>query len=217
MGRYDNFEPDDMGERIVNLVNSKKGWTMKRLAKKLEITEGALSMKINGKRPFSLYEVILISEVFNVTLDEIVSGTRPENLNARRATGLSQKAIDCVHWFSQIQYRDMKALNYALSFHQVLDAIARYVSFVPTEKGYFLSQNVSEEDKFVYCSMSQQVFKSVLGQNLLNMLDEIRSGEQYSKHYQCYEDFKDCVNNDKLLAEPGKFKKEEDSGETTER
>lgn len=196
MKRYDNFDRVEIGERIISLAEEKH-WTMGKLADKLKITDGALSMKIRGKRPFSAEELLVIADTFDVTLDELIRGVETKNVTAHRATGLSRKAIDALLMFSLGNKQKMKALNYALSFPQVLDAIARYICFSPTQKGYYLSERVSEDEKLIYCSMSQAVYKSVLGQNLINMLDEIRTREHYSKRYWKF-DYQDYDIDDYL-------------------
>ena len=71
----------------------------------------------------------------------------------------------------------------------------------------------------VNCTMSQRVYQNVLGQNLINMLDEIRSGKEYSRGYNAYEEFSEYAQseNEMNLAEPSEFEKEDASDETTER
>lgn len=195
MKHSDNTGRTDIGERIDQLRAEKK-LTLKKLAGNLFISDGALSMKMSGKRPFTVDELLILSDIFGITLDELVRGVRTKNVTAHRATGLSQKAISALNRYNLMEHRRMKALDFALSHQQVLDAIARYVSFVPERKGYFLSERVSEDDHFVYCSMSQAVYKSVLGQNLINMLDEIRTGKEYSREYEVIEDFAGTVESD---------------------
>lgn len=197
--RYDNFDRVEMGERIIWLAE-KKRWTMGRLAEKLNISDGALSMKIRGKRPFSANELLVIADTFDITLDELVRGVEPENVTAHRATGLSARAIHTLLMFSLADKRKMKALNYALSFPQALDAIARYICFSPKQKGYYLSEKVSEDEKLIHCSMSSAVYKSVLGQNVINMLDEIRTKEHFSNSYWKY-DYQDYDIDDYLTEE----------------
>ncbi len=196
MKRYDNFDKVEIGERVISLAE-KKHWTMKRLANKLKITDGALSMKTRGKRPFSAEELLIIADTFDVTLDELIRGVETRNVTAHRATGLSRDAINALLVFSLGNKQKRKALNYALSFPQVLDAIARYICFSPKQKGYYLSERISEDEKLIHCSMSQAVYKSVLGQNLINMLDEIRTKEHYSKRYWKF-DYQDYDIDDYL-------------------
>jgi len=217
MKRYVNIERSDIGERIDNL-RARKNITLKKLAKRLDITEGSLSMKMRGKRPFTVDELFILSDIFNITLDELVRGVNSEYVNIHRETGLGKQAISALNWFNNTESaRNIKALNIALSHHQVLDAIARYISFIPKQPGYYLSENVQGDEKLVQCTMSQMVYKNVLGQNLINMLDEIRSKGQYSTDYAAYEEFAYLETDDSQLAEPSEFEKEDDSDETTER
>ncbi len=214
MKRYDNIERSEIGERIDEL-RAAKNMTLKKLAKRLNITDGSMSMKMRGKRPFTVDELFILSDMFKVTLDELVRGVSTEHVNIHRETGLGKKAISALNWFNATESsKKIKALNLALSHQQVLDALARYVSFYPEQPGYFLSEKVLEDEKLVQCTMSQKVYKNVLGQNLINMLDEIRSKAQYSREYQAYEDFF-FLQEDEQLAEPSEFEKEDDSDETT--
>ena len=216
MKRYDNIERSEIGERIDEL-RAEKNVTLKKLAKRLDITEASLSMKIRGKRPFTVDELFILSDIFKITLDELVRGVSTEHVNIHRETGLGKRAISALSWFNKTESsKKIKAPNLALSHQQVLDALARYVSFYPEQPGYFLSEKVLEDEKLVQCTMSQRVYKNVLGQNLIYMLDEIRSTQQYSNSYRAYEDFRPLAE-DEQLAEPSEFEKEDDSDETTER
>lgn len=217
MKHYANIERSEIGEKIDEL-RAEKNVTLKKLAKRLNITEGSMSMKMRGKRPFTVDELFILSDIFKVTLDELVRGVNTEYVNIHRTTGLGNAAISALHSFSTYETpKRVKALNLALSHHQVLDAIARYISFIPDQPGYYLSDRVLEDEKLVQCTMSQRVFKNVLGQNLINMLDEIRTKEQYSWKYQTYEDFVFLQEDEELLAEPSEFEKEDNADETTER
>ena len=84
MKRYDNIERSDIGERI-NQLRTRKNLTLKKLADKLGITDGALSMKLSGKRPFTADELFTISDIFNLTLDELVRGGK--NRECKRPAG----------------------------------------------------------------------------------------------------------------------------------
>ena len=216
MKRYENIERSEIGKRIDHL-RTDKNLTLKKLAKKLYITDASLSMKMRGKRPFTIDELCTLSDIFNITLDELVRGVCSEQVDIHRETGLGNAAITALNWFSKTEpTRRIKALNLALSHQQILDALARYICYVPDQPGYYLSENILEDEKLVQCTMSKRVYKIVLGQNLINMLDEIRSKEKYSWQYQAYEDFL-LPEENVQLAEPSEFEKEDNSDETAQR
>ena len=71
----------------------------------------------------------------------------------------------------------MEALCEALSSFSALDALARYMDYTPKKKGYYMSEKVEHSGSFVSCTMSEELFTSVLGQNLLHTLEQVKSGE----------------------------------------
>ena len=79
MKHSDNTGRTDIGERIDQLRAEKK-LTLKKLAGNLFISDGALSMKMSGKRPFTVDELLILSDIFGITLDELVRGVRTKNV-----------------------------------------------------------------------------------------------------------------------------------------
>lgn len=198
----------DIGERVKALRNA-RGWTGARMGKLLHITGAAYNMKERGKRDFTWDEIILLSDIFDMTLDEMIRDVKSHNIREHRTTGLSSDAIDALKSYSERNSNRMPALSQALSSVYVLDALARYIGFKPAEKGYYLAEtDITADEHFIECRMSQELYFSVLGQNLLHVLDDARNqkDESVRKHFEVLEDFQVEPDEPELkLAETSTF------------
>ena len=209
-----------IGERV-KALRMEKGWTGARMGKLLHITGGAYNMKERGKRDFTWDEIILLSDIFNITLDEMIRNVKSHNIREHRTTGLSSDAIDTLKSYSERYSNRMPALNQALSSEYVLDALARYVGFQPAEKGYYLAEDTTSDEHFIECRMSQELYFSVLGQNLLHVLDDARNQKDVDirKHFEALDDFRDEDDEpEPKLAEPSVYEgltREEDKADRT--
>lgn len=208
----------EIGERVRNL-RVKRGWTDEVLGQMIGLSGSSLNHKERGVRDFTWDEMIRLSDVFNVTVDELVRGMKPENLAAHRKTGLTNAAVEALKDFYESQpIRKVKSLNLAVSSPYVLDAIARYMSFRPKEQGYYLSETATREhSNFIECRMSQQLYFNVLGQNLLQVLNEARRQDHGRRRlFEVQEDFIDPAYEEEeepKLAEPSEFERMDDHGE----
>ena len=210
----------EIGERVRNL-RVKRGWTDEVLGQMIDLSGSSLNNKERGVRDFTWDEMIRLSDVFRVSIDELVRGVKPENLAAHRKTGLTNAAVETLKDFYEYQsIEKMKGVNRALSSRFVLDALGRYMSFRPKEQGYYLSETATREhSRFIECRMSQQLFFNVLGQNLLQVLNEARRlDHEKRRHYEVLEDFIDPVDEDEdedepKLAEPSEYERMDNDGE----
>lgn len=204
----------EIGARVKNL-REEHGWTDEVLGKMIGLSGSNLNNKERGIREFALDEIISLSDVFEITTDELLRGVKPENLAAHRKTGLSNDSVKALKDFFEHQpLKKVKGLNLALSSGYALDAIARYICFTPREKGYYLSESATyEHDRFIECRMSQQFYFNVLGQNLLQVLiDAKRKDYSTRKHYEAIEDFYIPFEEDDdetQMAEPSEYKQDE--------
>ncbi len=200
---------EEIGDRV-RRYRLKHGWTDEELGQMIGLSGGTLNSKERGVRDFTWNEAIRLSDVFEITLEELIRGVEPGNLGAHRKTGLSNDAVSALQNFYEVQSLQMvKGLNMALSFPYVLDALGRYMCFVPTEKGYYLSEKVTNGNTpLVECKMSQALYYSVLGQNLLHVLNAARRRDyRTKKHFEAIEDFSvdDDDEDESKLAEPSAF------------
>ncbi len=62
---------DALSESIKEKVNS-SGFTQKQIAEKLGMTEGAFSLRLNGKREFRASEVCAIAEMLQTSVTELL-------------------------------------------------------------------------------------------------------------------------------------------------
>jgi transcriptional regulator with XRE-family HTH domain len=68
-----------VGTFIKSLLKEKH-MTQDQLAENLHITKAAVSQNLNGKSTFDIQNLLKIAELFQLTLDDLVAGRRPEDL-----------------------------------------------------------------------------------------------------------------------------------------
>ncbi len=200
---------EDIGRRVRDL-RLKHNWTGEELGRMIGLSGSSLNNKERGVRDFSWNEVIRLCDIFGITMDELIRGVKPENLPAHRKTGLCNDAVNNLKDFFESRSMDMvKGLNLALCYPYVLDALGRYMSFRPREKGYFLSEvKTDDNDPLIECHMSQSLYFNVLGQNLLHVLNDARRRDYDTRRrYEAVEDFTfaDEINETAKLAEPSEY------------
>lgn len=205
MARTTDKKKEGMGARV-EAARKQKGWSQEQLADYLMISRSAVKSKEMGDRPFTLEEACALCDLFHLTLDYLVNGVETKNVSFHDALGLDDKALNCLRSFYDRESFRQEGLNMALSSPDVLTALSRYMSYVPEEKGYYLSELMSyKHDKFVECRMSHEFFSDVLKQNLLHMLDNAKAGDYNSTgYYEAYEYFMEADEREReaKLAEP---------------
>ncbi len=199
---FDNWP--GVGGRVVALRTA-NNLTQEALSEKMGISRSALNMKERGDRVFSLDELILLSDLFGITIDELIRGVETANVDIHRETGLTNEAIGTLKAFSRDNPFMMNYLCRALSSFGVLDALARYMKHTVLKKGYYMSDNVTQKGSFIHCTMSEELFGSVLGQNLLHTLDQAKSNLQPVEYFSALEDFEQYSNPERKLAEPTEY------------
>ncbi len=200
-----------VGGRVVSLRTA-KGLTQEVLAEKLGMSRSALNLKEHGDRAFSLDEIIQLSDLFDVTVDEMIRGVKTANVDIHRATGLSDGPIEALKGFSTERKELTDSLCKALSSFGVLDAMARYMAHTAKRKGYYLSHAVSQQGSFVDCTMSEELYENVLGQILLQMLKQVKTGEHSVDYFSALEDF-ERYSEECKCAESTKDKGDSDNAE----
>lgn len=56
----------------IKKIRKEKGFSQKQIAKKLEITAAALCQKENNKRKFNAGELLIISKLYNVDIEDLI-------------------------------------------------------------------------------------------------------------------------------------------------
>ena len=205
----------EIGRRVRD-QRLKRGWTDEELGKKIGLSGSSLNNKERGVRDFTWNEIIRLCDVFKITMDELVRGVKPENLPAHRKTGLCNDAVNNLKDFFETHSLDMvKGLNLALCYPYVLDALGRYMSFRPKGKGYFLSEERTDDDKaLIECHMSHPLYFNVLGQNLLHVLDDARRRDYGTRrYYEAVEEF--TLRTDWLAEEPSEYEQDDTDPDRT--
>lgn len=178
MARYLKEEPTGVGPRVRE-QREKRGWSQDDLSKKLHIERNTLGMKECGKRAFTPEELIELSDIFGITVDEMLTGVKTRSWHIHKDLGLNDDAVEAFRFFAKKyppEYQEY--LNKALSSPCILEALAQFMSVTKQEEtGRYLETSYSYDEKLYVCKMTPSVFDSVVSYNLLTLLEAVRSGE----------------------------------------
>ena len=190
MAHYSKKEKEGIGGRV-EAMRQERGWSAEKLAELLDTTRSSINMKERGERPFSLDEACNICGLFDLTLDELVSGVKTENVKIQKKLGLNDNAIEMLETFWAL-YGDegISAVNKVLASIETLAALSDYLNYHPTKEGYLLTTGQENEVGVVTCSMSQEVYEVILEQNLLRTLRTVKNKKGASKYYFMLENYK---------------------------
>lgn len=167
--------PDTIGGRI-RYYRQREKLSQEKAAGLLGISRAALNARELDKTEVTLSEAWELSQILKVNPAFLCWKIGSENTGLHVATGLSDDAIEVLKEYEiKNGSKRMKSLSLALSSFGVLDALARYVAFMPKLQGYFLSSRIKPEKDgtFIICRMSLATYKSVIGQSLLHELDKL--------------------------------------------
>ena len=79
---------------MLKRLSKEKNVNQSDLARHLELTRQSISLYYSGKITPELDTLVKIAEYFDVSLDYLVTGDRPEHNQVRAELGLSEKAIE---------------------------------------------------------------------------------------------------------------------------
>ena len=192
MAQYSKKEKEGIGGRV-EAMRQERGWSAEKLAELLDTTRSSVNMKERGERPFTLDEACNLCDIFDLTLDELVSGVKTKNVQARKELGLSDKAIDTLESFRMLYAKkgedDIPSLNKVLSSFEALEALYSYMEFVPSLAGYYLEKSSEADEPIITPGMSPEVYEVVLEQNLLRVLRLVKAGKTLPGYFATKEDF----------------------------
>ncbi len=192
MAKYSKKEKEGIGGRVEAMRQS-RGWSAEKLAELLDTTRSSVNMKERGERPFTLDEACSLCDIFDLTLDELVSGVKTKNVQARKELGLNDSAIDTLETFNMLYAKkdenEIPALNKVLSSIEALDALYSYMEYAPSLEGYYLEKYAGADNTIVTPAMSPEVYEVVLEQNLLRVLRLIKAGKAHPGYFSSKEEF----------------------------
>ena len=192
MAKYSKKEKEGIGGRV-EAMRQKRGWSAEKLAEWLDTTRSSVNMKERGERPFTLDEACNLCDIFDLTLDELVSGVKTKNVQARKELGLSDKAIDTLKGFwmlySEKDKDEIPSLSKVLASYEALEAVHSYMEFVPSMEGYYLEKSSEADNTIITPAMSPEVYEVVLEQNLLRVLRLVKAGKSLPGYFASKEEF----------------------------
>lgn len=117
--QYGSYE---IGQRIASFRREEQ-MTQEELAKGLsellgeEISRSAVKGWENGNRTINSTHIVAIADFFQKTTDEILFGNQPENRDISEYTGLSEDAIENLHWYRS----DPEGRIYSIYFNKLIE------------------------------------------------------------------------------------------------
>ncbi len=213
MARTAEKPKEGIGARVER-ERIRRGWSQEDLADKLHVTRSSIKNKELGERPFSLEEACDLSELFGMTLDELVNGVKTKNVQANRDLGLDDDAVETLSAFRMLwEEEGLSGINRALASIEALDALSRFMNFIPEQQDYFLSNETKGSGQFMICSMSPVVYDSLLEQNLLRVLRLAKEGKHTGEYYSNLKDYLLAHQMDLRLAESVTRERKKGNGE----
>ena len=94
-----------LGQIIRARLNA-KSMLQKELGEKIGLKQQTISQYIRGVNEPDLRTLIKIADVLDISLDELITGTRYENKSTRENLALSEKAIENIKFLAQIDFFD---------------------------------------------------------------------------------------------------------------
>ena len=202
MARTSEKPKEGMGARVERARIARE-WSQDDLAKLLNTTRSSIKNKELGIRPFTLEETKILCKEFHLTIDYLVNGNHTKNVPINEALGLDNEAIWILKSFNLREGPEkLKGLSKAFSSYRVLEAIANYMNQRTEKMGAYLSENYQENGLLVDCTMSQEFFEEVLGQHVVHMMHEAKTGKHDSSYFSAYEDFRFFEEEEKLAESP---------------
>ena len=197
MAHYSKKEKEGIGGRV-EAMRKEYGWTAEKLADLLDTTRSSVNMKERGERPFTLDEACNLCGLFDLTLDELVTGVKTQNVQIHKKLGLDNNAIEMLSVFYAIYDKEgMLPINKILSSIEALMSLARYLSYNPEHDGYVLEKVSDNDQEIITCKMSPEVYEVVLEQNLLRVLRLLKQGKKPTDFFQTADSYKQFLKSKK--------------------
>lgn len=144
-----------IGERIANL-RKKEGLTQVQLAEKLNISDKAVSKWESNKGDPSLELLILLSEIFDCSIDYIVKGKESSKLDQEDKKSVKKELTDAENLFNKV----LERIKYSVSEVQ-------YDLWIKNIKP------VKIEDKVLVLNVETETARDLIRRNFLNLIYEI--------------------------------------------
>ena len=164
-----------LGRRIAALREAKE-IPQKALAEKLGLPANALESRERGERAFKLEELVILSGVFHMSLEELVNETpveytRPEDI------GLSPDVQEAFRAFRDKYPDGMESVNELLAYPGFLQLLAEFESSqdIPDSGDPNAPIEVKQSGDGLYeCKMTPVQYKQLVEQALRDLLWQVR-------------------------------------------
>lgn len=117
--------------QFIRTLRGSRGWSQEELSNKMFVDRTKINKLENGSRNIQLGDLLLLSEIFNVSLEEIISGERKTNKN-------ESKLIEIFKGYLKQQNTKMKKIK----FFTFLIVFVFMILFISLSVFYFF-QNYS--------------------------------------------------------------------------
>ena len=163
---------------ILKKLSKEKGINQSDLARHLGLTRQSISLYYSGKITPELDTLLKIAEYFEVSLDYLVTGDKPENNQVRVELGLSEKALEFLSEAAHAQNGEelsniSEQINKFLSdrdFYLLLKSCEEAISDKTKEIQDL--QKINEEGK--YDSLIKNILEQTIRDSSLNIENYFR-------------------------------------------
>ena len=165
-----------LGRRIVSLREA-RCLSPKDLAKKLGIAAAVLGSKERGERSFKLEELVLLTDIFHMSLEELVNETPVDYLEPEDL-GISEEVVQSLRVFREKHPEGMESINSLLAYPGFLNLVAAYVETgeLPNTGDPNAPIEVSKaEDGLYNCKMTPLQYKKTVELALVDLLRKAKA------------------------------------------
>lgn len=180
---------ESIGQRIREF-RELRGFTQLELAKALYVKRETVTQWETGKRDLKTGQIIALSEILNVSCDEILRGIKPENITTTKELGLSELSITCLKLLNT---------NKLIKNYEKYELLRRFHGEKDTLK--FLSEDINDLHVEQYTllrtlsTILEYEYKSDDGMvNIAECADDDESIKSYDVHIQILSIIRDILN-----------------------
>lgn len=172
-----------VGERIAQLRGKR---TQGEVATALHISREKISAWEQGRRMLKLPDIHKVASYFGVSVDYLLFGVQPDQMEIHQELGLSHEAIEALKRFKKADgvtgsedraIGKCEALSKALACPAFLQLVSTLMLLRSKEPGHFDGMMPDEAGEFYEGMLSPDTYAAALAHRLVLTIESLRKGE----------------------------------------